>query len=110
MHTTNLRKVGGSVMLAVPPVLLKLLQLEAGASVAVDVENGRLIVQPKQLPRYTLAELLEASDYSQSISPEDREWLDAPPVGRELLCTAATSTWSPSTQPSATSSGGIVRC
>ena len=30
MHTTNLRKVGGSVMLAVPPALLKLLQLGPG--------------------------------------------------------------------------------
>jgi hypothetical protein len=27
MHTTNLRKVGGSVMLAVPPALLDILHL-----------------------------------------------------------------------------------
>jgi antitoxin ChpS len=85
MHTTNLRKVGGSVMLAVPPVLLNLLQLKAGATVDVDVENGRLIVEPKPRLRYTLEELLAQSDYSQPVSPEDREWLDAPPVGRELL-------------------------
>jgi len=31
MHTTNLRKVGGSVMLAAPPVLLDLLRLNVGA-------------------------------------------------------------------------------
>jgi antitoxin ChpS len=85
MHTTNLRKVGGSVMLAVPPVLLNLLQLKAGATVAVDVENGRLIVEPKPRPRYTLAELLEASDYSQPMPTEEREWLDAPAVGGELI-------------------------
>jgi antitoxin ChpS len=85
MHTTNLRKVGGSVMLALPPVLLNLLQLKAGAQVSVDVEGGRLIVQPKQRPRYTLAELLAASDYSQPQTAEDREWIDAPPVGRELI-------------------------
>ena len=35
MHTTHLRKVGGSVMLAVPPALLKLLNLQAGANVLV---------------------------------------------------------------------------
>ena len=85
MHTTNLRKVGGSVMLAVPPVLLNLLQLKAGATVDVDVDNGRLIVEPKQRPHYTLDELLAQSDYSVAMPPEDREWLDAPPVGRELL-------------------------
>jgi antitoxin ChpS len=84
MHTTNLRKVGGSIMLAVPPVLLNLLQLKVGATVAVDVENGRLIVEPKPRPRYTLAELLAESDYSQPM-PEEREWVDAPAVGGELV-------------------------
>jgi antitoxin ChpS len=85
MHTTNLRKVGGSVMLVVPPVLLNLLNLKAGATVGVDVEDGRLVVEPRKKPRYTLDELLAASDYSQPQPPEEREWLDAPPVGRELL-------------------------
>jgi len=85
MHTTNLRKVGGSVMLAVPPVLLKLLELEAGAAVDVDVEGGRLIVKPQRKPNYTLEELLAASDYSQPQPSEEREWVDAPAVGGELI-------------------------
>ena len=85
MHTTNLRKVGGSIMLTVPPALLNLLRLKAGATVAIGVENGRLIVEPQQRPRYTLEALLSASDYSQPQPPEEREWVDAPAVGRELL-------------------------
>ncbi len=43
MHLTNLRKVGGSVMLAVPPSFLDLLGLKAGASVGVAVDSGRLV-------------------------------------------------------------------
>ena len=85
MHITNLRKVGGSVMLAVPPALLDLLHLKAGASVGVDVDGGRLVVEAAPRPRYTLTELLAASDYSDAPSPEDREWLDATAVGKELL-------------------------
>lgn len=85
VYTTNLRKVGGSVMLAVPPLLLKLLHLNAGAAVAVDVENGRLIVEPKVRPHYTMAELLAASDYSKPQPAEEREWVDAPSVGGELI-------------------------
>ncbi|MGB8478293.1 MAG: hypothetical protein WCE63_05565 [Acidobacteriaceae bacterium] len=85
MHTTNLRKVGGSIMLAVPPALLNLLRLKAGATVAVNVENGRLVIEPQSRPHYTLEDLLSASDYSQPQTPEDREWVDAPAVGRELL-------------------------
>ncbi len=84
MHTTNLRKVGGSIMLAVPPVLLNLLQLKAGETVSLDVEDGRLVVEPKSRPRYTLTELLSESDYSRPLSKEEREWVDAPAVGGEL--------------------------
>jgi antitoxin ChpS len=87
MHTTTLREVGGSIMLAVPTALLDQLQLKAGETVVVEVEDGRLIVEPdsKPRPRYTLAELLDASDYSQPQPPEEREWVDAGAVGSELL-------------------------
>ncbi len=85
MHTTNLRKVGGSIMLAVPPAILELLQLRAGATVGVSVDAGRLVVEPNPKPHYTLEELLEGSDYSEPQPPEEREWVDAPAVGRELI-------------------------
>jgi antitoxin ChpS len=85
MHTTNLRKVGGSVMLAVPPAFLDQLQLQAGAVVGLVIDHGRLVVEPKPRPRYSLAELLAASDYSQPQSAQEREWIDAPAVGGELL-------------------------
>jgi antitoxin ChpS len=85
MHTTNLRKVGGSVMLAVPPAILDQLHLRAGSAVGLAVEGERLILQPQTKPRYTLEELLAESDFSQPLSAEDREWIDAPAVGRELL-------------------------
>ncbi len=85
MHITNLRKVGGSVMLAVPPAFLDLLQLKAGEAVGVAVEGGRLIIEAAPRPRYTLTELLAASDYSQALRLEEREWVDAPPVGKEIL-------------------------
>ncbi len=83
MHQTNLRKVGGSVMLAVPPALLELLHLKAGASVGVAVDGGRLVVEASPRPHYTMAELLAASDYADA--PVDRDWLDAPAMGKELL-------------------------
>ncbi len=85
MHTTHLRKVGGSVMLAVPPAILELLHLQAGTTVGVAVEDGRFVVEPKPRPRYTMAELLAASDYSVPQPPEEREWVDAPAVGREVV-------------------------
>jgi len=85
VHTTNLRKVGGSVMLAVPPAILDLLHLQAGATVGLAIEGERLVIEAKPRPRYTMAELLAASDYTQPQPPEDREWVDAPAVGGELI-------------------------
>jgi antitoxin ChpS len=85
MHTTNLRKVGGSIMMAVPPAILDLLHLQAGATVGIVVDHGRLVVEPKSRPRYSLEELLAQCDASAALTVEDREWLDAKPVGGELL-------------------------
>ncbi len=85
MHTTNLRKVGGSIMMAVPPALLEVLNLRAGTTVGMSVAGGRLVVEPQPRRHYTMAELLAASDYSQPQPAKEREWVDAPAAGRELL-------------------------
>ena len=84
MHITNLRKVGGSVMLAVPRAILDLLHLEAGATVGLALDGERLVVQPQPKPRYTLDELLAQCDPDAEITAEDRAWIDAAPSGREL--------------------------
>lgn len=85
MHTTSLRKVGGSVMLAVPPAILDLLKLRAGATVGVTVDNGRLIIEPAAKPRYKLDELLAQCDAAAAPSREERAWLDDGPQGSELI-------------------------
>ncbi len=85
MHTTNLRKVGGSVMLAVPPALLDILHLRPGAKVGIAIKSGRLVVEPQRKPRYTLDELLAQCNPRSPQNKEDSDWLDAKPAGGELL-------------------------
>ncbi len=85
MHSTNLRKVGGSVMLAVPPALLDVLKLGAGAQVDIGIEDGSLIVRPKSRPSYSLDELLAQCDDTAPVEDRDRAWLEAEPLGNELL-------------------------
>jgi antitoxin ChpS len=84
VHTTNLRKVGGSVMLAVPPALLDILKLHPGAKVGIAVDGGRLVVEPQRRRRYTLDQLLAQCNPKARTSKE-REWLESKPVGRELI-------------------------
>jgi antitoxin ChpS len=90
VHTTNLRKVGGSVMLAVPPALLDILHLQPGATVGIAVEKGRIIVEPQKRRRYNLKELLAQCDPKAPRARgrskrEQQEWLDSKPVGGELI-------------------------
>jgi len=85
MHKTSLRKVGGSVMVAVPPAILEMLHVQAGSEVGMSVEGGRLVVSPSLRPRYRLEELLARCDAAAEPSAEDREWLESGPKGGELL-------------------------
>jgi antitoxin ChpS len=85
MHRTSLRKVGGSVMLAVPPALLDVLGLQPGAEVGIGVESGRLVVEPGRRPHYTLKELLAECNPKARRTKEERAWLRGKPVGGELI-------------------------
>lgn len=85
MHITNLRKVGGSVMLAVPPALLDILRLRPGSKVGIAIESGRLVLEPQQRPRYTLDELLAQCNPKKRRSKQDREWVNDKPTGAEIL-------------------------
>jgi antitoxin ChpS len=85
MLLTTLRSVGGSVMFAIPKPILEGLGLSANTQVGLSVSEGRLIVEPHPRPRYRLAELMEQCDLSAPVSEESQAWLDAEPVGREIL-------------------------
>lgn len=85
MFTTTLRTVGGSVMFAIPKPMLEGLGLHANQQVGVSIDDGRLIVEPKVRPRFALAELLAECDFDKPLTAEDREWLDAPAVGGEII-------------------------
>ena len=83
--TVHLRRVGGSIMLAIPPAVLDVLGLSAGSSVDLAIDAGRLVVKPQRSRRYTLDELLAEHQADTPISEEERAWLDAGPVGREII-------------------------
>jgi antitoxin ChpS len=85
MYKTNLRKVGGSVMLAVPPVLLDILDLAPGTEVGISVEGKRLILESRKRPRYSLDELLAELGTKSKHGRNERQWVTGKAVGRELI-------------------------
>jgi len=86
MTSVTLRNLGGSVVMAVPKKILDLVDLDAGSKVDLSVENGRLIVEPRKKPKYTLDELLARCRPSDlKPSRKDRAWLRGGPVGKEMI-------------------------
>ena len=84
-YEAKLRKVGGSVMLAIPPAMLDALDLAPDAQVGLAVKAGRLIVNPRPRPRYSLDELLAQCKPTAPRRKKDRDWVTGRPVGRELI-------------------------
>jgi antitoxin ChpS len=72
--------------MAVPNRILSMMRLGAGSQVDVGVENGKLVVEPKVSPRYTLAGLLaQCNKENMTLTADDHDCLDAKPVGKDLL-------------------------
>ncbi len=85
-HAVRLRRVGGSVMLAIPKPVLEALDLAPDASVGLSVKGGRLVVDPKSAKRrYSLNQLLAQCKLSRRRSREERQWVVGVNVGRELI-------------------------
>ena len=82
---TNLRKVGGSVMLAVSPVFLEELKINSGSTVEVALLEGHLVVKPITKPKYKLEDLLAKCDPKAKMPKEDKEWLEFISIGNEIL-------------------------
>ena len=91
MITVNIRKQGGAAVMTIPSDVLKMLNIEVGSTLELEITNGAFIVRPAQPPtgrkRYTLAELL------QDVTPEtmnelntETAWArEGEPMGREIL-------------------------
>jgi len=85
-YEAKLRKVGGSVMLTIPPAMLDALDLAPDAQVGLAVKAGRLVVDPRPpRPRYSLDELLAQCKPIVPRRKKDRDWVTGKAVGRELI-------------------------
>lgn len=87
MTTSTLRTWGGAIAVSLPKKVLGMLGLQAGAEVAVRVEDGNIILSPSR-GSFTLARLEKeqrALERSGSGVIPDRAWHESPARGRELL-------------------------
>lgn len=81
-----LRSIGNSIGGIIPKTMLENLGLKKGDKVDITEENGRLVIEPIKKPEYSLNELLAQCDNkATALNDEDKAWLNAEPVGKEVL-------------------------
>jgi antitoxin ChpS len=84
--TTKIRRQGGAAVMTIPPVLLKMMNVEVGDQLSLVVSDGQLVARPAQTSRrrYTLSELLKGKDELAKLNADVADALDGDFVGREL--------------------------
>jgi antitoxin ChpS len=87
MITVTIRRQGGAAVMTIPADVLKLLDIQVGSTLELDVANGRITARPVGgRKRYSLADLL------RGVTPEAIAELNAAtawsragkPIGREI--------------------------
>lgn len=77
-----LRKYGNSTVLALPPAVLKELDLKAGQSMTLESSrDGRITLVPRR--RHRLAELIAQCNLKSPPPADLAVWDNARPTGRE---------------------------
>ena len=89
MMTVNIRKQGGAAIMTIPADVLKLLDLDVGSTLELQVSDGGFTarpVRPVACERYTLAELLHGvtPDVMAELAADTAWAREGEPVGREL--------------------------
>ncbi len=85
MYKTQVRQVGGSLMVTLPSTYLNQLHLTKGSSVEIMIDKNCLKIKRVTKPKYSLDELLSLCDYSDRTIDHELDWFQSAPVGGELL-------------------------
>ena len=68
------KKLGNSVGILLPSVLMRALNLSVGQSVNIEMIGGNLLVKPQTARRYTLKELVAQCNPKSPMPAEVLEW------------------------------------
>jgi antitoxin ChpS len=85
MRSVTLRQSGGSIIVSLPKAFLDQLGLKADARVDIDLVDDKIVLTRRSPARIGLAARLALCNAELPSTTEERDWLDAPAVGDEVL-------------------------
>jgi len=84
MTAVTVRQSGGAEIVSIPKAIGKSLGLHVGSKLDLSIVDNKIVLTPVS-EELSLDELLAGSPRECfSISAEDREWVDAKPIGKEV--------------------------
>ncbi|MGF1903528.1 AbrB/MazE/SpoVT family DNA-binding domain-containing protein [Aliivibrio salmonicida] len=85
MGSVAIRQSGGANIVSIPKAIIKTLGLHVGSTLELSIQNDNIVLTPKK-EEMTLESLLaDSPKASFRLTDEDKEWVDAPSVGKELM-------------------------
>lgn len=85
MTAVVIRQSGGANIVSIPKAIVKTLGLHTGSKLELSIKDNQIILTPIE-DEITLESLLAGSPKEHfAVTKEDQEWLDAAPVGKEVL-------------------------
>lgn len=89
MITVNIRKQGGAAIMTIPADVLKILNLDIGSVLELDVSNKEFVARPAHTSmrkHYSLTELLKGTTSKElkAINKKTKWAREGKPMGREI--------------------------
>lgn len=84
MTSVVVRQSGGANIVSIPKAIVKTLGLHVGSKLELSIEDNKITLTPIQEELTLEALLAESPKACFRITDEDREWIDAAPVGKEV--------------------------
>jgi len=83
---TEVKKWGNSPVIRIPKAIMQQCHLEVASSINMTVEGNKLIIELDTDAEYSLDALLQqCSSEKMKLDKDDKNWLNAKSVGKELL-------------------------
>ncbi|MDX7988819.1 AbrB/MazE/SpoVT family DNA-binding domain-containing protein [Xenorhabdus sp. 12] len=85
MTAVVIRQSGGASIVSIPKAIVKTLNLHIGSKLELSIQDKKIVLTPIE-EELTLESLLAGSPKECfRVTDEDREWLEANPVGKEEI-------------------------
>ncbi len=84
MTAISVRQSGGANIVSIPKAIVQTLGLRVGSKLDLSIKNNTIVLTPIE-DEPSLEELLAGSPKECfAVTDEDREWIDANPIGKEI--------------------------